>query len=127
MLFWIYAGIVVYLTTVWLPSLFLVGQIGVMGYSKGRDEEPVSSDVHGRSIRAARNMRENFPVFLGLAILALVIDGADIERAIIGAQIFVLSRVLYAPAYMSGVPFLRSTVYTVGFVGCFIIALSLGG
>ena len=43
MLFWIYVGIVVYLATVWLPSLFLVGQIGVMGYSKGRDEEPVSS------------------------------------------------------------------------------------
>ena len=127
MLFWIFAGIIAYIATVWLPSLFLVSQIGVMGYAKGRDEEPAGSPLHGRAQRAARNMRENFPVFLTLAVLALVIDTADLAQAIWGAQIFVVSRVFYPAAYMSGIPFLRSTVYTIGFIGCLVMALALSG
>lgn len=126
MLFWIYAGIIVYLATVWLPSLFLVGQIGVMGYSKGRDDEPVTSSIHGRALRAARNMRENFPIFLALAILSLVVDNTDMDQAILGAQLFVIGRVLYVPAYMSGIPFLRSTAYSIGLVGCIVMAIALG-
>ena len=125
MLFWIFAGIIAYIATVWLPSLFLVSQIGVMGYAKGRDEEPTGSPLHGRAQRAARNMRENFPVFLTLAVLALVIDTADLAQAIWGAQIFVVSRVFYPAAYMSGIPFLRSTVYTIGFIGCLVMAMAL--
>lgn len=127
MLFWIFAGIIAYIATVWLPSLFLVSQIGVMGYAKGRDEEPTSSPLHGRAQRAARNVRENFPVFLTLAVLSLVIDTADLAQAIWGAQIFVVSRVFFPAAYMSGIPFLRSTVYTIGFIGCLVMALALSG
>ena len=127
MLFWILAGMAVYIASVWLPSLFLVGQIGVLGYSKGRDQEPLGSPLHGRAVRAARNMRENFPIFLALAILALVVQGSNLGQAIFGAQLFVLSRIVYSPAYMSGVPFLRSAVYSIGFVGCIIMAFALYG
>lgn len=127
MLFWIFTGMVVYAVIMFLPSLFLVTEIGVLGYSKGRDEEPVTSELHGRALRAARNMRENFPIFLGLGVLALVVEGTDMPQAIFGVQLFVLSRIVYAPAYMSAIPFARSTVYAIGFVGCVVMALALVG
>lgn len=127
MLFWIFAGMIVYAGVVMIPSLYLLGQIGVMGYAKGRDEEPVASPVHGRALRAARNTRENMPIFLALAVLALVVDNTDMAQAILGAQIFVLARIAYAPAYMSAIPFLRSTVYTIGLVGLILMAVALGG
>lgn len=126
MLFWIYAGIVVYAGIVMLPSFYLFGQIGVMGYVQGRDQEPVAGPAHGRALRAARNTKENMPIFLVLAVLAIVIDGTDMPKAIIGAQMFVLSRVIYAPAYMSGIPFLRSAVYTVGLIGLVMMGLAIG-
>ena len=127
MLFWIFAGMVVYAGIILLPSMFLVSEIGVFGYSKGRDEEPVISPLHGRALRAARNTRENFPVFLALAVLALTLDGTDMAQAILGAQMFVLSRIVYAPAYMSAIPFARSIVYGIGFVGYFVMAFALVG
>ncbi|MDG1737254.1 MAG: MAPEG family protein [Paracoccaceae bacterium] len=127
MLYWIFAGMIVYAGIIAVPSLYLVSQIGVLGYSKGRDDEPVASPYHGRAQRAARNMRENFPIFLTLAVLALVIDGTDMAQAILGAQLFVLSRIAYAPAYMSGIPFARSSVYSIGLVGVFVMAFALGG
>ncbi len=127
MLYWIFAGMIVYAGIMAVPSLYLVSQLGVLGYSKGRDDEPVASPYHGRALRAARNMRENFPIFLALAVLAFVIEGTDTAQAILGAQLFVLSRIVYAPAYMSGIPFARSSVYSVGLIGLFIMAFALCG
>lgn len=127
MLFWIFAGLLVYATIIMIPSLYLLGQIGLMGYSKGRDDEPIASPAHGRALRALRNTKENMPIFLALAILALVIEGTDMAQAIFGAKTFVIARALYAPAYMSAIPFLRSTVYTVGLIGLFVMAIALTG
>lgn len=127
MLTWIFAGMIVYALIAALPSLFLLSQIGVMGYARGRDQEPVANAVHGRALRALRNTKENMPIFLALAILSLVVEGTDMANALLGAQMFVLARLAYAPAYMSGVPFLRSTVYTVGLLGLIIMAFALGG
>ncbi len=127
MLYWIFAGMIVYAGIMAVPSLYLVSQIGVLGYSKGREEEPVASPYHGRALRAARNMRENFSIFLALAVLAFVIEGTDTAQAMLGAQFFVLSRIVYAPAYMSGIPFARSGVYSVGLIGLLIMAFALCG
>lgn len=127
MLTWIFAGMLVYAGIVMIPSLYLLGQIGVMGYARGRDQEPIAGPAHGRALRALRNTKENMPIFLALAILALVIEGTNLPNAVLGAQLFVVSRLFYAPAYISGVPFLRSTVYTVGLVGLIVMAVALGG
>jgi len=127
MLIWILSGMAVYTAIVLLPSFFLVTEIGVLGYSKGRDTEPMTSVLHGRASRAARNMRENFPIFLALGVLALVVEDTNMVQAILGAKIFVLSRIAYAPAYMSAIPFARSVLYLIGLGGCIAMAAALFG
>ena len=39
-----------------------------------------------------------------------------------GAQIYIWARVLYIPAYMAGVPYVRTLVWIVSFVGILMIA-----
>ena len=53
--------------------------------------------------------------------------GANMELAILGAQVFFIGRLAYVPLYLSGIPFLRSTAYGVGFVGNVVMAWALMG
>lgn len=125
MLTWLLIGTLVYVVTFFVPSLFLVGALGVGKYLGSRDEEPEASPVHGRAKRANRNFNENYPVFMGLGILALVVAEADVAMATTGAMIFVIARVLYLPLYMAAVPVVRSVVYIVGLVGLIMMGLAL--
>ena len=76
-------------------------------------------------MKAARNLAENLPVFLGLGLLALLVEGANMALAVWGAQVFVLSRILYAGVYIAGVPLVRSVVFTVGLAGLIMMAAAL--
>lgn len=125
MLFWIILCLIVYVVGLFLPPLFLVGRIGVSGYLGSRDDEPVPSDMHGRANRASRNFTESLAPFLGLAILAMVVDGADMDSAMFGAQIFVIARIVYIPLYLLGVPVIRSGAWIAGFVGLILMAAAL--
>lgn len=127
MLFWILAGLVVFLAGAYLPSVFLAASVGVgpNGYFGARDNEPQPGVMHGRAARAHRNHLENIPVFLALGILALVVEGADISLAVLGAQLYVFGRLAFLLAYLSGIPFLRSTVFAVAWIGLVLMAIAL--
>lgn len=94
---------------------------GIMG---SRDNQPELSVVAGRLDRAKNNMLEALPIFLGLALLALV-KGGDTSREAHAALVFLIARVVYVPAYVSGVPMLRSLVWLVGVASLVMMALSL--
>lgn len=89
-----------------------------------RDNLPEVSVVAGRPERAKNNMLEALPIFLALALLALVKSG-DTSNAAHAALIFLIARVIYVPAYVSGVPMLRSLVWLVGIAGLVMMALTL--
>ena len=125
MLFWLLAGIVVYYLAVLSPSLVLIPQIGLGSYLGSRDIRPDMGKIEGRMRRAVDNLRESFPVFLGLGTLALVVPEADIALAVTGAMTFVVARAAYHIAYMMGIPLLRSTIWTVGGVGLGLMAIAL--
>jgi uncharacterized MAPEG superfamily protein len=76
-------------------------------------------------LKAAHNLSENLPVFLGLGLLALLVEGANMALAVWGAQVFVLSRILYVGVYIAGVPLVRSVVFTVGLAGLIMMAAAL--
>lgn len=78
-----------------------------------------------RARRAQANMLENMPIFLTLGILALVVDGTDMAQAILGAQIFVFSRIAYTIIYLISIPWTRSAAYAVGLFGCLMMAHAL--
>ena len=94
---------------------------GIMG---NRDQLPEASVVAGRLERAKNNMLEALPLFLALALLALV-KGGDMREVTHAALVFLIARVLYVPAYISGVPMLRSIVWLVGVGGLVMMALPL--
>ncbi len=89
-----------------------------------RDTPPEMSVVASRLDRAKNNMLEALPLFLALALLALVKSGGTSE-AVQGAMIFLFARVAYVPAYVSGIPILRSLIWLVGNAGLLMMALSL--
>lgn len=94
---------------------------GIVG---NRDKPPEMSVVAGRLDRAKGNMLEALPIFLALALLALV-KGGDTSEVTRGASIFLIARVVYVPAYVSGVPMLRSLAWLAGLAGLAMMVLPL--
>lgn len=89
-----------------------------------RDLRPESSVVAARLERAKNNMMEALPLFLGLALLALVKDGDNL-KVVNAATVFLVARVLYVPIYAAGIPVLRSAVWLTGMAGLLMMALAL--
>ena len=94
---------------------------GIVG---NRDNPPEMSVVASRLDRAKNNMLEALPIFLGLALLALV-KGGDTSKVAYAASVFLIARIVYVPAYVSGVPMLRSLVWLVGVASLTMMALPL--
>jgi uncharacterized MAPEG superfamily protein len=89
-----------------------------------RDKLPQMSAVAGRLDRAKNNMLEILPLFLGLALMALV-KGRDTHEVTRAALVFLIARVVYVPAYVSGIPMLRSLVWLLGIVSLAMMALPI--
>jgi uncharacterized MAPEG superfamily protein len=89
-----------------------------------RDKQPELSVIAGRLDRAKNNMQEALPIFLGLALLALI-KGGDTSREAHAALVFLIARIVYVPSYVSGVPMLRSIVWLVGVGSLVVMALAL--
>jgi uncharacterized MAPEG superfamily protein len=115
--------LVLYMVQIFLQetSRFGFDLWGIMG---NRDNPPEMSVIAGRLDRAKTNMLEALPFFLALALLALVKLG-DTGEATRGALIFLVARVAYVPAYVSGIPVLRSLIWLAANAGLVMMALPL--
>ncbi|KAJ53988.1 hypothetical protein ACMU_04595 [Actibacterium mucosum KCTC 23349] len=122
---WLVAGTVVYFLTIMTPATILFFRIGFMQYLGPRDTLPEPGKAHARAIKADANSRENFPIFIGLGILALIVPEAHMEQALLGTQMYVLARIAYVPIYLAGIPFLRSAAYMVGWIGLILMGLAV--
>lgn len=94
---------------------------GIVG---NRDDPPEMSVIAARLDRAKNNMLESLPIFLGLALLALF-KGGDTREITTAAMIFLFARVAYVPAYVSGIPLLRSIIWLVGTGSLFAMGIFL--
>ncbi len=94
---------------------------GIVG---SRDHLPEMSVIAGRLERAKNNMMESLPIFLALGLLALH-KGGDESGVTRAALVFLIARVVYVPAYVSGVPLLRSLVWLTGVAGLLMMARPL--
>jgi uncharacterized MAPEG superfamily protein len=116
MIIWIVVALALYFAQLFLPSLIRIPQIGIGRYVGSRDDLPELPVVGQRAVRAFNNLRESFPVFLALAILNMLGTSVPAD-AILGAQLFVGARVVYLFCYLFAVPWGRSLVWAVGFLG----------
>jgi uncharacterized MAPEG superfamily protein len=125
MLTWIILMLILYYAGLFLPSMFLIPQIGLGAYLGTRDGDPDPGTMQARAQRAHRNFQENLAPFLSLAVLALVLPEVNMKLAVLGAEVVFFARLAYLPLYLMAVPFVRSAVYTVGAVGVVMMALAL--
>jgi len=78
----------------------------------------------GRAQRANHNFLETF-AFFAAAVLAVVLTHSNNERTALGAQLYFWARLIYLPVYIIGIPYLRSLVWTVSFVGILMVVAAL--
>jgi uncharacterized MAPEG superfamily protein len=115
--------LVLYIVQLFLQETSRFG-FDLRGIVSNRDNLPKMSVVAGRLDRAKNNLLEILPVFFTLALLALI-KGGDTSEVAQAALIFLIARVAYVPAYVSGVPILRSLVWLVGVASLAMMALPL--
>jgi len=120
--------IILAVITLYVVQLFLQ-ETSRLGLSRklllgNRDEMPEHTAVSARLDRAKNNMMEALPIFLGLALLALLKNG-DSSAANTGALVFLVARILYVPAYASGIRAVRSIFWLAGMIGLVMMAVTL--
>ncbi len=80
--------------------------------------------VAGRLDRAFKNYLETF-AFFAAAVLIAHLAGRHNFLTIYGAWAYVIARAVYLPLYAFGIPYLRSAVWGVGFLGTMMILTGL--
>ncbi len=110
-----------------LLQLFVVILVSVMGrglpWNVSSRDEPARplNKYAARFERSYKNFLETFPLFAATVLLATALGRTNAASAM-GAQIYIWARVLYVPAYIAGVPWVRTLVWTASFVGILMIA-----
>lgn len=77
-----------------------------------------------RALRALANMQEALPVFLGLALLDLIVTPAA-PLATTGAWVFFAARLAYVLVYIMGIPVARTLLWGVSWVGLVMMLIPL--
>lgn len=97
---------------------------GLMGLAGSRDDEVLTTGMGGRFERAYYNMLETFPVFAALVLIIQVTEAWSSTSAL-AVQVYFWARVVYIPAYILGIPFIRTVVWFVSMIGILMLAWPL--
>ena len=81
-----------------------------------RDHMRPLTVIGHRAARALANMQEAMPVFLGLALMNMIVT-PEAASAITGATVFLVARALYVAVYIAGVAVVRTLLWGVSWVG----------
>lgn len=106
-----------------------VGNVNAMGqeWGIGNREVPAKGEGWaGRARRAYLNLMENLVVF-GAAVIPAHIAGTHTGLTVLGAQIFLIARIIHAVVYLGGWTFLaiRTLAYFAGVIGTALIYYAL--
>ena len=99
-------------------------QVGLPALAGNREGLPPCTGWPGRAQRAHHNMLENLALFAAL-VLIVVVSGKSNPTTLLGAQIFVWARLVYALVYLAGIAWLRTAVWGVSVVGLLLIFFQL--
>ncbi len=104
-----------------IATLAAVGTRGLPWAAGPRDEAGAPfGKIAGRLDRAYWNFLETFPFFAAAVLLIHALDKSTATSSL-GAQIYVWARLLYIPAYVIGVPFLRTLIWAASFAGIVMV------
>ncbi|MGB5559730.1 MAG: MAPEG family protein [Paracoccaceae bacterium] len=106
--------------TVLLQTTGLMGQLG-MGYlMSARDENREAAGMTARLERALNNSVVAMTLFAPAILIIAIRDGFS-DTTLMAAQIFLLARVVYLPAYALGIMGLRTLVWLAGFAATAVL------
>ena len=101
----------------WIP--YIVGLVSANGFLSAADyKDPTPRDVPlwvKRANRVHINSVESLAPFAALILIAHVSGGANAMTAM-WAMVFFWARLAHAVIYMIGIPYLRTIIFTIGFV-----------
>ncbi|GGA21850.1 MAPEG family protein [Neptunicoccus cionae] len=115
-------GLLVILTIV-VQASFGAAQLGLPYLATARDE---GRELSGMGARVERSLN-NSVVALALfapAVLILAVSGATTASTLLAAQVFLIARILYAPIYWFGIPWVRTLVWAIGFLSTIYLYLA---
>ena len=98
-------------------------QLGVAYTGGNRDEQKQVTGVAGRLKRALDNHFEGLILFT-IAVLVVTLGDASSQVTEYCAWAYLWARVLYVPAYASGVFLVRSLIWSVGFVATAVMLIA---
>ena len=98
-------------------------QLGVAYTGGNRDEQLQPTGVPGRLKRALDNHFEGLVMFT-IAVLVVVLADTSSELTQKCAWAYLWARILYVPAYASGIFLVRSLIWSVGFIATAIMLLA---
>ena len=83
----------------------------------GARDKPILQDLSPRTARLVRAMDNHFQALILFGIACTVITLSDQSTALTAtcAWTYLAARIAYIPAYVSGIPGLRSAIWMVGF------------
>ncbi|MGB9430346.1 MAG: MAPEG family protein [Gammaproteobacteria bacterium] len=102
----------------WLPAWLAKYQAyGGRWLASNRSTQglPPLSELGQRAVRAHENLKENYPGF-AVAILLLAFSGGFTQYTFNAALVFLVARLVHLPAYIIGIPWLRTLSWLAGFL-----------
>lgn len=121
MLVWSAALAIVQMLIAVLVAITAVGLPALVG---NRDGLPPFTGLALRAQRAHLNMLESLAVFAIFVLVAQLTGHANATTAL-GATLFFWARVAHAIVYLAGIPWLRTAVWAVSFVGIVMVGSQL--
>jgi uncharacterized MAPEG superfamily protein len=95
-------------------------QHGIKYLASPRDTWLTPTGTAGRIERSYFNLLETLGPFAALVLVVLYTGNANANTAL-GAQLYFWGRVLYFPAYIAGIPYVRTLIWTVSTAGLALI------
>jgi len=80
--------------------------------------------ANDRLNRAIRNLIEAITIFAPIAIAVHTL-GLSNESSVLGAQIFLVARIIHTVVFVIGIPWVRTTAWTVGVIGIVMLGSAL--
>jgi uncharacterized MAPEG superfamily protein len=115
---------ILYVVQILLGALAADMKNGIAWGLGNRENIPELEGWGGRAQRAYVNMAESLLPFACLVLIAYSLDRTG-EWSVLGAEIFLLSRLAYAVLYVAGIKVLRSLAYFGGLAGMTLIIVQL--
>ena len=107
-----------------IAVLAAIAAVGLPALVGNREGLPPFTGLALRAQRAHLNMIENLAIFAIFVIVAQLTGRSNVTTAL-GATLFFWARLVYAIVYLAGIPWVRTAVWAVSFVGMVMVGSQL--